>query len=141
MGSNPRSLAHISQTPYKMNRCRYLLLPVVITPLFSNVSGELEYVGCYTDAHNRDLTNRTIVSARWVTPSICVTRCRNLGFLFAGVQRNSQCFCGNVFGSKSDMASLPRYLLQLVISCKQDSSMAFQSLSHHVNCAMTRRIL
>jgi hypothetical protein len=56
------------------------------------------YQGCYKDRKDpvRDLPRR--VTQNWNTPEHCVTKCKENGYKFAGVQYNYLCMCGNGFG-------------------------------------------
>ena len=73
--------------------------PLYIWPLLFPGETILEYVGCYNDGGPRDLPHHAATTDA-MTPFLCVSTCRNLGFLFAGVQNENQCWCGNTFGGK-----------------------------------------
>lgn len=55
-----------------------------------------QYLGCYGDAASRDLP--TLLSLNPVDPATCELACAEAGFLYAGLQYASQCFCGNGYG-------------------------------------------
>ena len=75
----------------------------IVEAFLKNVSGDtlLEYVGCYGDSNDRDLPLMAINNKAWVSPTLCVHRCKQLGYLFAALQGGNYCFCGNTFGSKT----------------------------------------
>ncbi|CAH1776386.1 unnamed protein product, partial [Owenia fusiformis] len=56
------------------------------------------YLGCYKDSGDRDLPHH--VGTTDLTPEVCIDTCRNLnqGYLYAGVQSTTQCFCGTSYG-------------------------------------------
>ncbi|XP_075237841.1 uncharacterized protein LOC142334050 isoform X2 [Lycorma delicatula] len=58
---------------------------------------ELEYVGCFIDDNpeNRFLNGHHEDFHNVLTPHFCVGLCYRLGFLYAGLQYNIQCFCGD----------------------------------------------
>eukprot|EP00906_Rhabdomonas_costata_P030137 RCo042548 len=53
-------------------------------------------VGCYCDSSSRALPYYGPNSG--VTPGLCATLCFSAGYLYAGVQDGTQCFCGNGYG-------------------------------------------
>merc|ERR1712038_810503 len=57
------------------------------------------YKGCFQDNRKRALPKYINLGSK-ATPKLCVAKCRKLGYLYAGVQWYSQCFCGNKLGYK-----------------------------------------
>ncbi|CAH1778273.1 unnamed protein product, partial [Owenia fusiformis] len=58
------------------------------------------YLGCYVETSPLDLD--VLVSVPYsMTPKGCIDACQNLneGFLYAGVQTGSQCWCGSKYGT------------------------------------------
>ena len=56
-----------------------------------------KYLGCYADRPARDLPGASFQAADMTTAG-CQAYCRQKGFVYAGTQYGSQCFCGNSFG-------------------------------------------
>ena len=54
-------------------------------------------LGCYVDSWDRDLSGDETSSGS-MTIELCLETCRSKGYTYAGVQSNSQCFCGNSYG-------------------------------------------
>ena len=80
--------------------CNFISLYITCT---NSGDMSLEYEGCHvdvSDASQSDSLHQAVNNENWVTPTACVGRCRKLGYLFAGVQDQSFCFCGNSFGSR-----------------------------------------
>ena len=75
----------------------------IVEVFLKTVSGDtlLEHVGCYEDSNDRDLPLMAINNKAWVSPTLCVHRCKQPGYLFAALQGGNYCFCGNTFGSKT----------------------------------------
>ena len=66
-----------------------------------SASGFEGYLGCYGDrgrTSGRDLTGFSSNDSQMTTEK-CVSRCREKGFLYAGTQNGTWCFCGNMYGS------------------------------------------
>ena len=63
----------------------------------------LDYIGCYTDdgdaggAWGRDL-DKFFYNSDNMTIDGCIQDCRALGYKYAGLQSQNQCFCGNSYG-------------------------------------------
>uniref|UniRef100_A0A914DYA6 C-type lectin domain-containing protein n=1 Tax=Acrobeloides nanus TaxID=290746 RepID=A0A914DYA6_9BILA len=53
------------------------------------------YYGCYTDTHNRLLSESNYEFRTDNTPIKCIKTCKDGGFTFAGVEYSYECFCGN----------------------------------------------
>lgn len=59
------------------------------------------YLGCFMDEfHDRDLTHY-VEETEWWLPNLCVSRCHQLGYIYAGVQDGDECWCGNTYGGKA----------------------------------------
>lgn len=59
----------------------------------TTVSGQ----GCYAEfVFQRDLNVKKILLH--LTPAKCINECRRSGFLYAGLQSKSDCYCGNEYG-------------------------------------------
>lgn len=69
---------------------------------------EEEYVGCYKDQWDRDLSGY-FFSSDLMTPEACKLSCAKKGFSYAGVQYGGQCFCGNGYGKygKAENCDMP----------------------------------
>ncbi|MEI6209482.1 MAG: WSC domain-containing protein [Desulfuromonadales bacterium] len=61
------------------------------------------YLGCYKDESRRDLKEKHWSNSR-MTPELCVNFCRKEGFMYAGAQNGSQCFCGDRYGKYGQIA-------------------------------------
>ena len=63
--------------------------------------------GCYTEATNSRALTSLFISDPKMTPLLCMTTCQQKGYMYAGVEYASQCFCGNsiVAGSVSASSS------------------------------------
>ncbi|HHB76261.1 MAG TPA: hypothetical protein ENK84_06935, partial [Desulfobulbus sp.] len=55
------------------------------------------YLGCFKDQKNRDLTGFSF-NAPNMTKELCMTKCRQKGFQYAGLQYSRYCFCGDTYG-------------------------------------------
>ncbi|CAH1796402.1 unnamed protein product [Owenia fusiformis] len=57
-------------------------------------------LGCFSDqTRDRDLPNAVLTNVPGgMTQRICVNHCFNKGYVFAGLQRGSYCYCGNDYG-------------------------------------------
>lgn len=56
-------------------------------------------LGCYADKLDRDLTG-TYYDSIENDVDTCLSFCSNAGFLYAGLQYSTLCFCDNTFGGK-----------------------------------------
>lgn len=52
------------------------------------------YKGCFRDSSSR-LLSKYVVHLWYNSPEECVAVCRQAGFLYAGVESEDECFCGN----------------------------------------------
>lgn len=55
------------------------------------------YIGCFKDGSARDLSGFSVQDST-MNIEKCINTCRKHGFLYAGVQYASWCFCGNYYG-------------------------------------------
>jgi hypothetical protein len=62
------------------------------------------YIGCFGDQGNTDLSGAHETSAT-NTPEQCVAWCASQGFLYAGVENDNQCGCGNSYGKYGTSSS------------------------------------
>ncbi len=53
------------------------------------------YVGCFIDNESRDLDDS--YSNPSMTIPMCINRCRDRGYVYAGLQYSTECFCGNQY--------------------------------------------
>jgi cell wall-associated NlpC family hydrolase len=60
-----------------------------------------DYVGCFIDNESRDLDD--VWSDPALTVSMCRDRCRQRGFVYAGLQYSTQCFCGNQYTASAQV--------------------------------------
>lgn len=77
---------------------------------------ELHHIGCYKDGVPRDLPQR--VHAREMNANVCVQKCKDLEFKYAGLQFAYLCFCGNTYGRYGE---LPDALCSSKCTNKRDS--------------------
>ncbi|KAL9974270.1 hypothetical protein ACROYT_G011287, partial [Oculina patagonica] len=77
---------------------------------------ELHHIGCYKDSFPRDLPQR--VHARELNANVCVQKCKELEFKYAGLQFSYLCFCGNTYGRYGE---LPDALCSSKCTNKRDS--------------------
>lgn len=61
------------------------------------VVAEGEYLGCFRDTSDLDLSGHLVRSAQ-NTPERCIATCGDLGFLYAAVQYGESCLCGDSYG-------------------------------------------
>lgn len=61
------------------------------------VAAEGEYLGCFRDTSDLDLSGHLVRSAQ-NTPDRCIAICADLGFLYAAVQYGESCLCGDSYG-------------------------------------------
>ncbi|KAL5005955.1 hypothetical protein ScPMuIL_017113 [Solemya velum] len=54
------------------------------------------YIGCYDDYRVRNLDGEYTTS-NLNTPYFCIEHCRKRGYVYAGPQASSYCFCGNSY--------------------------------------------
>ncbi|KAL3421446.1 WSC domain-containing protein [Phlyctema vagabunda] len=66
--------------------------------------GTWTYQGCYTDPGPRTLAGASYTSAAAMTDESCISYCANLGYIFAGTEYGSECYCGNVLASTGAVA-------------------------------------
>jgi len=76
------------------------------TPEFPSPDPEFESLGCYFDP----VTPRALRDLEWkgdfMTTANCVAHCKAKGFIYAGTEWSTQCFCGNeLHGSHVEAAS------------------------------------
>ncbi|KAJ9121863.1 hypothetical protein QFC22_002486 [Naganishia vaughanmartiniae] len=69
-------------------------------------AGNMTYAGCYTDSSNnmRALKNLAYDSSS-NTVELCTATCAQMGYLIAGMEYGSQCFCGNGLSASTQMTS------------------------------------
>ena len=56
------------------------------------------YVGCYSDGSPNDLSALGLSSDPSLTQEKCWQKCRELQYLYAGLQGGNECWCGNQYG-------------------------------------------
>jgi hypothetical protein len=57
-----------------------------------------KYVGCFAEGTPRDLPDG-VYASDFSTPGTCVAACAYYGYLYAGAQDSTQCFCGDSYGA------------------------------------------
>ncbi|XP_068713507.1 probable ATP-dependent RNA helicase ddx17 [Montipora foliosa] len=62
----------------------------------------LHHIGCFKDSDPRDLPQR--VHAPELNARICVHKCKELEFKYAGLQFSYLCFCGNTYGRYGELS-------------------------------------
>jgi hypothetical protein len=70
--------------------------PGVAAPGAPTAVAGAKYLGCFTDAPDRDLPE--FFDSAQMTVGMCLSRCASRGFAYAGLQYAGQCFCGNSYG-------------------------------------------
>ncbi|KAJ7374827.1 Nidogen 1 [Desmophyllum pertusum] len=78
----------------------WVLLLLTILPWMAKTK-DLHHIGCYKDGDPRDLPQR--VHARELNANICVEKCKDLEFKYAGLQFSYLCFCGNTYGRYGEL--------------------------------------
>lgn len=68
---------------------------------FFSTDHDLHYIGCFKDSDPRDLPQR--VHAPDLNARICVHKCKDLEFKYAGLQFSYLCFCGNTYGRYGEL--------------------------------------
>lgn len=66
-------------------------------PITEGTGGGGNYMGCFKDDSNRDLSGLWFQSDKMTIES-CSAYCKQNGFIYAGLQYYSYCFCGNSYG-------------------------------------------
>lgn len=67
------------------------------------VSESAEYLGCYKDqgdaegTRGRDLSG-SVLNYGNMTTDYCISKCKSEGYMYAGTQYSTWCFCGNDYG-------------------------------------------
>ncbi|PAA61330.1 hypothetical protein BOX15_Mlig006903g1 [Macrostomum lignano] len=79
-----------------MATAAWLLLPLSLLLVLSQVVHGYHYVGCYRDAGNRDLS--VLASRGSMSVGKCNHVCTSRHFRFFGVQARKECWCGNSYG-------------------------------------------
>lgn len=64
-------------------------------PSYANGTAEYSYLGCYLDSAGRQLQKVYDLGAG-NDNGICQTKCQGLGYIFAGTEYHSQCWCGGL---------------------------------------------
>jgi len=62
------------------------------------------YLGCFKDEEERDLPDEVFPSG-YLTVDVCKRACRKKNKKYAGIQTQTQCFCGNDYGRYGKTAS------------------------------------
>ena len=59
----------------------------------------LRYIGCYIDAPQRAIGNfhTRVASALGCSIEQCIKKCKDLKYVYAGLQYTDHCFCGNSY--------------------------------------------
>lgn len=91
-------------------------------PLYQNGTARYQYLGCYYDGAGRQLQTQ-IYSNSSNENGLCTAACYKAGYLFAGTQFHTQCWCGNP-SIKGPMASkfYPDAAKKCVWSCPGDTT-------------------
>ena len=64
-------------------------------PTYPNGTAEYEYLGCYADGTGRQLqTQFNLGNAN--ENGACQTKCQSAGYIFAGTEYHTECWCGNL---------------------------------------------
>ena len=76
---------------------RFPLLPGAHDKGSTSQSAGRDYLGCFKDTPDRDITGSHSESPT-MSVEICLATCREGGYSVAGLQFASHCFCGNAHG-------------------------------------------
>ncbi|KAH6679413.1 WSC domain-containing protein [Halenospora varia] len=70
----------------------------------STLPGTWTYQGCYTDIGDRTLTGTMYASGTNMTDEYCIGYCTQEGYIYAGTEYSSECYCGNKIASAATVA-------------------------------------
>ncbi|KAF4630464.1 hypothetical protein G7Y89_g7678 [Cudoniella acicularis] len=91
-----------------------------VGPLLSNGSSEYLYLGCYFDGGGRQLQKE--FNSATNENGQCQTTCFNAGYMFAGTEYHTECWCGNNAPSASKYSA--ESLKECSFSCPGDVTQA-----------------
>ncbi|KAK3325106.1 WSC domain-containing protein [Apodospora peruviana] len=74
------------------------------TPTVKPVAG-WAHVGCYTDAEDRTLPDKSTTDPGSMTSQECATFCAADGYAFAGVEYGQECWCGSALNSAATVST------------------------------------
>ncbi|KAK0100032.1 hypothetical protein ONS95_013153 [Cadophora gregata] len=71
-----------------------------IPPTIPRSSGPYNYTACYTELTNaRAMTGYTFTNTTGMTVDVCTSTCSTKGYLLAGLQFGTQCYCSNTISA------------------------------------------
>ncbi|MBW3000210.1 WSC domain-containing protein [Candidatus Woesearchaeota archaeon] len=82
---------------------KYIILGLIILLIVSGCKpaeeepATTEYIGCYEDDYERDLSGFEFTNSD-LTPSMCIDKCSEMGFKYAATQYETECYCDNDYG-------------------------------------------
>lgn len=67
-----------------------------LTPSHAEVVGEYGFEGCFTEpaSGGRALSGFSFVNGTALSAQLCVARCEERGFAYAGMEYGRECYCG-----------------------------------------------
>ncbi len=86
-----------------------VFLPKMTTATGTLIEGlDSSYLGCFKDRKDRDISGFSF-NAPNMTKDLCLEKCRQKGFSYAGLQYSRYCFCGNSYGKlgKANNCNMP----------------------------------
>ncbi|KAF2402400.1 WSC-domain-containing protein [Trichodelitschia bisporula] len=74
-----------------------------VGPTFSNGTAQYAYVGCFRDNNpSRQLATHIYTDASGNSNDKCISACAAAGWILAGTQYQSECWCGNAIPTRQD---------------------------------------
>ncbi len=90
-------------------------------PTYPNGTAEYSYLGCYSDGAGRQLQKVYDLGAS-NDNGICQTKCQGLGYIFAGTEYHSQCWCGSL--PPQALKYTPESAKKCTFGCTNDTTQA-----------------
>ena len=90
-------------------------------PQYANGTAKYSYLGCYSDASGRQLLKEFDFGASNDNGK-CQTQCQSLGYIFAGTEYHSQCWCGN--SPPQALKYTPESAKKCTFGCTNDTTQA-----------------
>jgi len=89
------------------NLAAFLPKMAIVTGIVTGDS-DSSYLGCFKDRKDRDISGFSF-NAPNMTKDLCLAKCRQKGFSYAGLQYSRYCFCGNSYGKlgKANNCNMP----------------------------------
>ncbi|KAG4437963.1 hypothetical protein IFR05_006544 [Cadophora sp. M221] len=81
-------------------------IPILALDIPTTLPGSWRYQGCYTEV-GRTLNGASYTNTTAMTDESCISFCSDRGFIYAGTQYSSQCFCGSTIAPGATVSSTP----------------------------------